>query len=148
MLHFGGATGIRRSVRAMPSLDAVMQDVFARFTAKDAPGVAAMFADTGTLIDPNYPPPLGPAMTGPEAVEAGLGWAFGIIQRSEFTPTSTFLDPDAPGRGAMEVSTTHTLQDGSRVDLTQVFVIELDGEGRISRMQSYTPYPPRRADPG
>ncbi|MFN2506837.1 MAG: nuclear transport factor 2 family protein [Acidimicrobiales bacterium] len=126
----------------MPSIDAVMADLFARFAAHDAAGIAALFADESVLIDPNYPPPMGPALVGPEAIEAGMAWAFGVLERSEFTPTSTFLAPDDPLRGALEVSTSHRLFDGTDVSLTQVFVVELDDGGRLRRVQSYTPYPP------
>jgi hypothetical protein len=131
----------------MPSLDAVMQDLFAKFTAHDAAGIAGLFAEDGTLIDPNYPPPLGPVMAGPEAIERGLAWAFGILERSEFTATSTFLDPGSPERGALEVSTSHKLYDGSEVHLAQVFVVELGQGGQLCRLQSYTPYPPPLANP-
>lgn len=132
----------------MSSLDAVMNDLFARFTAHDAAGIASLFAEDGTMIDPNYPPPIGPVMAGREAIEAGLQWAFGILERSEFTVASTFLDPDAPGRGALEVNTSHKLYDGTQVDLAQVFVVELDSGGHLCRLQSYTPYPPPLVEPG
>jgi hypothetical protein len=132
----------------MPSIDAVMQDLFTKFSAHDAAGIAALFAEDGTLIDPNYPPPIGPVMAGPEAIQNGMAWAFGVLERSEFTPTSTFVDPDAPGRGALEVNTSHRLHDGTEVHLAQVFVVELDRAGQLCRVQSYTPYPPPLAEPG
>jgi ketosteroid isomerase-like protein len=126
----------------MGSAEDVIRRLFDRFTQRDAAGVVALFADDGVFQDPHYPPPVGPVMQGHAAIQAGMEWAFGMLEWSRFEPMAAFADPSEPSRGAFEVATTHKLFNGPELPVSQVFLVELDGDGLIRRTQSYVPYPP------
>ncbi len=52
------------------------------------------------------------------------------------------LTGDSDAVAALEVDTNHQLVGGGAMVFTQVFMAEVDGDGLLSRMQGYTPYPP------
>jgi len=119
----------------------VVVEALRRFEKRDADAVAARFAPGGVFIDPHYPPPTGPAIIGREAIRDAVAAMFGFIQQPGFAVRHTFEGVDNPV-AAVEVDTHHVLADGSTVDLPQVFVGEIDSDGLLVRLQSYTPHPP------
>jgi ketosteroid isomerase-like protein len=120
----------------------VVVEALRLFEKRDADAVAARFAPGGAFIDPHYPPPVGPAIVGREAIRDAVAAMFGFIQQPGFTVRHAFAGADNPAVAAVEVDTHHVLADGSTVDLPQVFVGEVDADGLLVRLQSYTPHPP------
>ena len=127
-----------------PAVTAVVE-ALRQFEKRDADGVVERFAPDGTFIDPHYPPPIGPAITGREAIHGAVSWVFTLIQQPEFTVRHAFSSADHPGVAAVEVDTQHTFADGTRHEFPQVFVGEIDSDGLLRRLQSYLPYPPPAA---
>ena len=107
------------------------------FEKRDADAVAARFAPGGVFIDPHYQPPL---ITGREAIREALAGMFGFLTQPGFAVRHTFAGTG--NSAAVEVDTHHVLADGSTVDHPQVFVGEVDADGLLVRLQSYTPHPP------
>ena len=110
--------------------------LLAALQAKDLDGALRWFADDALVIDPHYPMP---RMAGKAAIAAGLQWAFGALDQMRFSPQNVWVAPDGASAAA-EVATAHTLR-GRPLRFTQTFVLELR-DGRITRLQSYTPYGP------
>lgn len=123
----------------------VVVEALRLFEKRDADAVAARFTPGGVFIDPHYPPPLGPAITGREAIRAAVAGVFGLIERPGFTVRHAFSA--ASNVAAVEVDTHHVMADGSSVDFPQVFVGEVDPDGLLVRLQSYPPYPPPSVTP-
>lgn len=117
-------------------------NVLDMFEAKDPDGVLAQFAPDGIFFDPHYPPPIGPAMAGREAISEGIRWGLGMLEQPGFTVRARFTGDDDGGMAVVEVDTNHRLVGGMTVAFPQVFVAEADANGLLRRMQSYTPYPP------
>lgn len=117
-------------------------EVLERFEAKDVEGVVQLFAPDGVFADPHYPPPVGPTMTGRDAIRDGLTWGIGIVERPRFAVRHRLASPGSDRVAAVEVDTDHELVGGARLTFTQVFVGEVDADGSLRRMQGYTPYPP------
>lgn len=115
--------------------------MLARFEAKDIDGVIELFAADGVFVDPHYPPPIGPAMAGHDAIREGLSWGLGMLEQPGFSVRHAMSDAD--GRvAAVEVDTNHRMVGGATLAFPQVFVAEVGDDDRLRRMQSYTPYPP------
>ena len=112
------------------------------FEKRDAEAVAARFAPAGVFIDPHYPPPIGPEISGREAIRDALAGMFQVLQQPGFTVRHAFGGTNNPAMAAVEVDTRHVLADGSGVEFPQVFVGEVDSEGLLLRLESYTPHPP------
>jgi ketosteroid isomerase-like protein len=119
-----------------------LNDVFMRFEARDVEGVVALFAADGVFSDPNYPPPIGPTMTGHNAIRAGITWGLGIVEQPHFAVRHALTDDDSGRVAAVEVDTNHKLKGGAMLTFTQMFVGEANGDGLLRRMESYTSYPP------
>lgn len=113
-----------------------------RFEKRDVDGIVERFAPDGTFIDPHYPPPIGPAITGREAIRGALSFVFNLIEQPGFTVRHAFSSAGDPDVASVEVDTHHTLADGTVLDFPQVFVAELDADGLLRRLQAYLPYPP------
>jgi ketosteroid isomerase-like protein len=120
---------------------ALVLEALRRFEKRDVEGIVERFAEDGTFIDPHYPPPLGPAITGREAIRGALSFVFNLIERPGFTVRHAFSSAD-PNVASVEVDTHHTLADGTVQDFPQVFVAEFDTDGLLRRLQAYLPYPP------
>jgi ketosteroid isomerase-like protein len=118
-----------------------LHDVLERFEAKDVEGVVQLFAPHGVFTDPHYPPPIGPSMVGHEAIREGITWSVGILEQPNFSVRHSLFDQDGEV-AAVEVDTNHEMIGGAVLTFTQVFVGEIDDDGRLRRMQGYTPYPP------
>lgn len=118
-----------------------VHEVFERFEARDVEGVVGLFAADGVFADPHYPPPIGPAMVGRQAIREGLSWGLSIVDQPHFAVRHE-LTGNSDAAAALEVDTNHRLVGGGGMVVTQVFMAEVDGDGLLSRMQSYTPYPP------
>lgn len=120
---------------------AIVVEALRRFESQNVDGIVEMFAEDGAFIDPHYPPPVGPALTGRDAIREGLGWVFGMIKEPQLTVRRRYAG-EAPGAAAVEVDTRHVMVDGTVVEFPQVFIGEVDGDGLLRRLQSYLPYPP------
>ncbi len=112
-----------------------IEQLFAAFAAKDLAAVMAYFADEAVVFDPHYPAPL---MNGKTAIQAGFEWAFMGLQQPGFT-IDNFWGSD--NNAAIEVDTHHIIAGGQELRFPQLFVVEWRA-GLITRLQSYTPYPP------
>jgi ketosteroid isomerase-like protein len=119
-----------------------LHDVLERFEAKDVDGVVALFASDGVFADPHYPPPIGPAMADPDAIREALTWALGMLEQPGFAVRHDLTGDTSDRIAAAEVETSHRMVGGMVLAFTQVFVVEVDDDGMIRRMESYTPYPP------
>lgn len=113
-----------------------------RFEKRDVDGVVSRFAQDGSFIDPHYPPPIGPVITGREAIRGALAFIFSMVEQPGFTVRHAFSSAEHPSVASVEVDTQHVLVDGTRLDFPQVFVGEVDDDGLLRRLQSYPPYPP------
>jgi ketosteroid isomerase-like protein len=102
--------------------------------AKDIDAALATFADDAVLIDPHYPEP---RMKGRVAIERGLRWSLGSLDKPGFSIRNSASSGDI---SFFEVDTRHRLKIGLTVAFDQVFVVEIR-EGRIARLQAYEPYP-------
>lgn len=120
----------------------VLVEALRTFEKRDADAVAARFAPGGVFIDPHYPPPIGPEISGREAIRGALVGVFQVIQQPGFTVRHAFAGTDNPATAAVEVDTQHVLTDGSSVEFPQVFIGEIDADGLLVRLESYTPHPP------
>jgi ketosteroid isomerase-like protein len=107
-------------------IDAVM--------AKDIDAALATFAHDAVLIDPHYPEP---RMKGRAAIERGLRWSLGSLDKPGFSIRNSASSGDI---SFFEVDTNHRLKIGLTVAFDQVFVVETR-DGRIARLQAYEPYP-------
>ena len=119
-----------------------LQEVLARFQAKDIDGVLALFAPDGVLFDPHYPPPVGPSMAGHNAIREGLTWGLGMLEQPGFTVRHQLAGAGGGPVAAAEVDTNHRLAGGATLAFPQLFVAEVGDDGLLRRLQSYTPYPP------
>ena len=119
-----------------------VEHLFERFTAKDVDAVVEMFAPDGVFSDPHYPPPVGPTMVGHDAIRQGITMGLGMLDRPGFRIRHRLSADGDAGPVAVEVDTNHELVGGTVAAFAQVFIVELDGDGRFRRVQSYTPYPP------
>lgn len=122
----------------------LLREVLERFEAMDLEGVVDRFAPDGVLFDPHYPPPVGPAMAGHDAIRAGLTVGLGMLEQPGFTVRHELTAPGGE-LAAVEVDTNHRLTGGTMIAFPQVFVAEMGDDGLLRRMQSYTPYPPPAA---
>ena len=113
-----------------------------RFEAKDIEGVVGLFAPDGVFADPHYPPPIGPSMSGHDAIREGLTWSLGLIEQPHFAVRHELSGADSDRVGALEVDTNHKLHGGAALTFTQMFVAEVNDDGLLRRMESYTSYPP------
>jgi hypothetical protein len=123
------------------ALEAVL-GVLHGFEAKDVEAVVGRFAARGVFSDPHYPPPIGPTMTGHDAIRQGLAWALGILEQPGFTVRHKLWSPERPRVAAVEVDTDHRMMGGATLRFPQVFVAELGDDGLLLRLQSYAPHPP------
>jgi len=119
-----------------------LQEVLDRFEAKDIDGVIDLFAADGVLVDPHYPPPIGPAMAGHNTIRDGLTWGLGMLEQPGVSVRHRLSDPGDGRVAAVEVDTNHRLVGGATIAFPQLFVAEVGDDGLLRRMQSYTPYPP------
>ena len=117
-------------------------DLLDRFQAKDAEGVVGLFAGDGVFTDPHYPPPVGPTMTGHDAIRQGVAWALGVLEQPGFTVRHELWDPENSLVAAVEVDTHHRMVGGAIVAPPQLFVAEVGDDGLLRRVQGYAPYPP------
>lgn len=113
----------------------IMDSILATFQAKDKAAFLDLLADDAVLIDPHYPTP---AMQGKATIGAGVDFAFGMLAQPGFTVRNRWINGDS---GVMEVATHHRMVTGQELDFPQVFVVETR-DGKITRLQSYVPYPP------
>jgi ketosteroid isomerase-like protein len=120
----------------------VLVEALREFEKRDADAIAARFAPDGVFVDPHYPPPTGPEITGREAIRGALAGVFQVLAQPGFTVRHAFAGADNPAVAAVEVDTRHVLADGGSVEFPQVFVGEVDADGLLLRLESYLPYPP------
>jgi hypothetical protein len=113
-----------------------------RFEAKDVEGVVELFATDGVFADPHYPPPIGPSMAGHNAIRDGVSWGLGVVEQPHFDVRHQLSGIGTNTLAAVEVDTNHQLFGGAVLAFTQVFVAETNEDGRLRRLESYTPYPP------
>ncbi|WP_226011117.1 nuclear transport factor 2 family protein [Halomicrobium salinisoli] len=113
-----------------------IEGVIRAFEDRDAAAAASHWAEDGVFVDPHYPED---EYRGPEAVEAALGWALeNVVERPGLSIRTVWEGEEA---AAVEVDTHHVAHDGSVREFPQVFVVEGE-DGRITRWQSYLPFPP------
>lgn len=115
-----------------------VEQLFARFAARDLEAVLALFAEEASVFDPHYPAPL---MAGKGAIRSGFEWAFGTLQQPGFTIRHFWAGENS---AAVEVDTHHMMPGGLELNFPQVFVLEWR-DGLIVRLQAYGPYPPPSA---
>lgn len=113
-----------------------IEDVLAAFEDRDVVAVSEAYAEDGVFIDPHYPEP---EYRGPEEIREALEWALeNVVEQPGLTVRNVW---DEGETFAVEVDTHHTMKDGTEVDFPQVFIIESE-DGRVTRWQSYLPFPP------
>lgn len=69
-------------------------------------------------------------LVGHDAIRAGLTWSLGIIEQPHFAVRHELTENDSGLKG------------GAVLAFTQMFVGEVNGDGLLRRMESYTSYPP------
>ncbi len=116
--------------------DDVIRGLMAAFSAKDLEGALAFFAEDAVVNDPHYPIP---KMSGSDAIRQGFAWAFGNMKQPGFAIRQVW---DNGRSGAVELDTRHVFKAGVKSEFEQVFVFELNEDGKIKRLQSYVPYRP------
>jgi len=120
------------------TLRPLVERALAAVEAKDLDSVLACLAEDAVVIDPHYPQP---TMRGKDGIADGLRWVFATMRQLGFPIVSYFEAADGT-KAAVEVATAHVLAAGGmRLAFPQVFVIEAR-DGRITRLQAYTPYGP------
>ena len=112
------------------------------FQAKDVEAIMALFAADGVFTDPHYPPPVGPTMSGHDAIREAVTWALGVLEQPGFTVRHQLSNPENANVAAVEVDTHHRMVGGAMATPPQVFVAEVGDDGLLRRVQSYAPYPP------
>ncbi|HVF13199.1 MAG TPA: nuclear transport factor 2 family protein [Acidimicrobiales bacterium] len=120
----------------------VVIGLFRLLERRDIDGVVDTLAEQGVFFDPHYPPPIGPHVEGRDAFRRAIEWAYSALDSFEFEVVNVFDNPDRPTLGAVEVVAHHRLAGGPAINVPQVFVAELDRDGRLLRLQSFCPYPP------
>lgn len=124
-----------------PALTSLL-DLLEGFQAKDVEAIIRLFAPDAVFTDPHYPPPIGPTMTGHDAIREAVTWALGVLEQPGFTVRHQLSSPDDGNVAAVEVDTHHRMVGGAMVTPPQVFVAEVGDDGLLRRVQSYAPYPP------
>jgi hypothetical protein len=81
-------------------------------------------------------------MAGHDAIRAGITWGLGIIEQPHFVVRHELTDDDLGRVAAVEVDTNHKLNGGGVMTFTQMFVGEVNDDGLLGRMESFTSYPP------
>ena len=119
------------------TLRALVDQLFAAVESKNVAAVLDFFAEDSVIIDPHYPTP---RMADKAAMAEGLAWAFGTLEKMGFTAVHYFEAADGQS-AAVEMDTAHRLPGGRPLNFRQTFVIETR-DGRVTRLQSYTPYGP------
>ena len=112
---------------ALKLLDALM--------AKDQTRMFEILAEDAVLFDPHYPQPL---MKGHAEIKAGNDFAFGLLKKMHWTVLRSWESGDS---AVLEVDTDHEMVNGMMLTPKQVFVVDVK-DGRITRWQSFVPYPP------
>lgn len=103
---------------------------------RDAAAATECYAEDGVFIDPLYPEP---EYRGPEEIQEAVEWAFeNVVDQPGFTIRNVWEDA---GTFAVEVDSHHVAHDGTARDFQQVFIIESE-DGKVTRWQTYLPYPP------
>src|SRR5688572_11599016 len=100
--------------------------------------MSRVFAADGVFADPHYPPPIGPNMAGHSAIREGITWGLGMIEEPHFAVRHELTGNDSDRVAAVEVDTRHKLHGGAVLAFTQMFVAEVDDDGLLRRMESYT----------
>ena len=95
----------------------------------------AVLTDDATFFDPHYPTPL---MVGRDAINGNMAWATGFLKRMHWTVLRSWETSDSV---VLEVDTDHEMQDGTLVTPKQVFIVDVK-DGKVTRWQSFVPYPP------
>ena len=119
----------------MNNTQAVARRMLEAIIAKDKDRILALFTDDAVFFDPHYPEA---TMRGKAAIAAGMDFAFGLLEQPGFTVLRTWQNN---GSVVLETDTHHFLINGAEMRFPQVFVVDVQ-EGRVSRWQSFTPYPP------
>ena len=112
-----------------------IDNLMTAFEAKDLEQVLSFFSENALIYDPHYPIP---EMKGKAAIRQGLEWGLNNLKKPGFHSRNYWSDGD---KAVVEVDTHHIFKGGMELKFPQVFVIEM-GEGLITRLQSYVPYPP------
>ena len=112
-----------------------VEAIFNTFAAKDLNAVMTMFDENALVYDPHYPIP---EMRGKAAIQRGLEWGLASMEKPGFTIRNFWVNGE---KAVVEVDTHHVFKGGMELKFPQVFVIETR-EGRVTRLQSYVPYPP------
>ena len=115
--------------------EALLRGVLAAFEAKDLKRGLSMLAPDAVVIDPHYPQPV---MRGHAAIERGMRWAMGTLEKPGFTVRRIWLGGNTV---VAEVDASHVIRGPVRQQFTQVFVAETR-EGKITHLRSYPPYGP------
>lgn len=124
-----------------PALQSLL-DLLDGFQAKDVEAILGLFAADAVFTDPHYPPPIGPTMTGHDAIREAVTWALGVLEQPGFTVRHQLWNPENPNVAAVEVGTHHRMVGGAMVTPPQLFVAEVGDDGLLRRVQGYAPYPP------
>lgn len=121
----------------MTTAQDALQVVFTALQARDLNAAMDCFTDDAVLFDPHYP---SPEMKGRAAIEKGLTWGLGSMEKFGFT-IKNFFQGEGDTSCAVEVDTHHFLKGGKELRFPQVFIVETTG-GKISGLRAYEPYGP------
>ncbi len=113
----------------------LLDTFLAALMAKDLPVLMQLFADDAVVYDPHYPQP---HMVGKAALEQGLAWSMGTLEKPGFTLRQCWLNDHS---GVAELYTHHVIRGGMEAKFDQVFVFEFRN-GKFTRLQAYVPYRP------
>lgn len=103
---------------------------------RDAVAATEFYAEDGVFIDPLYPEP---EYRGPKEIQAAVEWALeNVVDQPGFTIRNMWERDET---FAVEVDSHHIAHDGDTRDFQQVFIIESE-DGKVTRWQTYLPYPP------
>ena len=113
-----------------------VEAIFKSFETKDIEQIMPHFADDAVLIDPHYPIM---EMRGKEAIRKGLTWGLKPLITASFTTENFWITGN---EGAIKLKTNHVFKGGNKVDIMQVFLFTLNGDKKLTYLQSFVPYRP------
>lgn len=118
----------------MPATEATLRAFLAAFNAHDADAAMEFFADDCVFETPRGAHPWGERLVGKDAVRAGFQARFTGIPDVHYGDDEHWLAGD---HAVSKWTLTGTTTDGQRIEVRGCDLFDVDGDGRITRKDSY-----------
>jgi len=106
------------------------------FVSMDLDNIMSFFGDDAVLIDPHYPKM---EMKGKDEIRKGLEWGLSSMVKAGFEVEKCWVEGS---EGVVKVKTNHEFKGNFKVDIMQIFLFEVNEDGKLKYLQSFVPYRP------